>query len=244
MSISTNYRTLAPADVPEFLANHADAWKDENIPSRQYELVVKPELAHFANGGNVAPYTTLIRCLGRLTQESSSAATTFLDAGAGGGYYREVMRTAGFQYDYTGLDFSPAFQRLAQKIYPDMQFDLGDVRKLPYSDESFDIVMSSAVMMHAFEYEKVFAESVRVSRRYVLLARTPVFPRKPTTFFAKEAYGVECLEIHFNEAELVSMFEKYGMSCIYSDSVFFDTREQMGHRAYVLEKDALFHISA
>jgi SAM-dependent methyltransferase len=244
MKASSHYRQLDAEEAAQLSTELADAWKDESIPRKQYESVVKPELARFASGGSVAPFDAFVRCLKALPESLNSPKTTFLDEGASGGYYREVMRHAGFQYDYTGVDFSPAFKVLAWELHPDMVFDVADARHLPYLDGSFDVVMSAAVMMHVPEYERVLAEAVRVSRKYVLLHRTPVFPTKPTAYFVKEAYGVPCIEIHFNADELAGLFQKYGLTCIYSDSVFFDEHDEMGHRNYLLTKDEAFHISA
>lgn len=241
-SVSANYRELHVSEVEAVAAELAKAWQDPAIPARQYVLIVKSELELFRAGSIQEPYAAFLRCIRRLPAMMNRNGTTFLDAGASGGYYSEILRRSGFQYDYVGMDFSPAFRELALRLYPGIVFDIGDARQLPYPTSSFDIVLSSAVMMHNLEYEHVLAEAARVSKQYVLLHRTPVETERRTRYWIKEAYGVPCLEIHFNESELFNLFAKYGLSVIWQDDVFFDG--SFGHRDYLLQKDPVFHVAA
>jgi hypothetical protein len=80
--------------------------------------------------------------------------------------------------------------------------------------DSFDIVISGCCLLHIANFEEAIKESARVSSRYVLFHRTPVLHMAPTTFFRKLAYGIQTIEIHFNEEELLSLFRKHGLSVI------------------------------
>lgn len=240
VNVSTNYRELQASEVAEVAASCAEAWKDPSIPARQY-AIVKPELENYRNGGACAPFDALARCLKRLPEEMKWPETKFLDVGASAGYYLEILRQASFHCDYVACDFSPAFKVLAEELYPGIRFDVADARQLPYESGSFDIVLSGCVMLHTLEYEQVLAETARVTKQYALFHRTPVLTTKPTTFYVKEAYQVPCLEIWFNEQELISLFRKYGLSVIWQDDVFFDFERSFGHREYVLKKDDVIH---
>jgi ubiquinone/menaquinone biosynthesis C-methylase UbiE len=59
-----------------------------------------------------------------------------------------------------------------EEIYPGLQFKRGDARKLPFADNSLDVVFSSAVIEHigSFEEQKqMIAECFRVAKRGVFL---------------------------------------------------------------------------
>lgn len=239
-SVSTNYRELRPEEIAEVAASCAEAWKSPEIPIRQYQ-VVAPELERYRRGEQVPPFDALIRCLQRLPEEMKWPETKFLDVGASAGYYMEILRQNSFHCDYTACDFSPAFKVLAEGLYPGIKFDVADARQLPYESGSFDIVLSGCVMLHTLEYEQVLAETARVTRQYALFHRTPILTQKPTTYFEKSAYSVRCLEIWFNEQELLSLFRKYGLSVIWQDDVFFDFAESRGHREYLVRKDPVIH---
>jgi hypothetical protein len=68
-----------------------------------------------------------------------------------------------------GIDEGAAFLR---QIYPGMQYVRGDGRYLPFADNSFDYVHSSAVLEHvgnAFQQIAFIAEARRVARKGVFL---------------------------------------------------------------------------
>lgn len=207
------YKDLTPAEADVFDAYSQVAWQNELIPIRQYVEVVYKELGQWRDGGDVLPYRVLMECLKKLPPMGKP---TLLDVGASTGYYGEVLGVAGFDCHYTAMDFSPTFQRLARALYPRIRFDLGDARELPYGDDEFDIVLSGAVMMHVREYQKVISEAERVAKKYVIFHRTPITNGEPTRMYAKEAYGVPCLEIRFNQDELMQHFADAKLSLVYS----------------------------
>lgn len=240
--ISTNYRQLAPDEIDRVAEECAEAWQDPNIPMRQYELAVKQELEGYRNGSPCAPYDALVKCMRRIPIKVLVAKPRFLDAGASSGYYSEVLKIAKFDVRYTGLDLSPAFKALAYKLYPSIDFTVGDSRSLCFHDDWFEIVLSSACLMHVREYEQVIQEAARVSQKYVIFHRTPIVADGPTAFFVKAAYQIPVLEIHFNEEELLALFAAHGLRAMFATDVF---RQHDGfcHRTYLLEKQSgLNHI--
>ncbi len=235
LSVSTNYRELTTeAEIRHVAESCAKAWQDPAIPARQYELAVQSELAGFRRGQPSRPFDALVECFCRLPAEFLESRPRLLDVGASGGYARDVLEIAGFHFHYTGLDFSEPFARFAAERYPGIQWDIGDARRLPYPDGWFPIVLHGACLMHVLDYRKVIAEAARVSSRYVLFHRTPVVTDRPTVFFVKQAYGIDCLEIHFNEEELRALFLANGLRLQYTLDVFWNGTS--GHRDYLVEK--------
>lgn len=234
-AVSTNYRELRPEEVDRVAAECAKAWQDPAIPLRQYELAAKGELEKYRNGGSVAPFDALIKCMRKIPLKYTGSRSKLLDVGASGGYYRQVLRHAGYFMQYWGCDFSPAFKELAVKLYPGIQFDVADARELPYHDDSIEIILHGAVLMHLRDYGKAIKEAARVSSRYVIFHRTPV-SNKSTIYFEKEAYSIRCLELRFNEGELLQLFEMHGLTPIFQADVFWNATEGWGHRSYLTEK--------
>lgn len=235
--ISEHYRELTAAEVDAFYSARELSWQDPSMPRRQYERVVAGELAKFRAGESVLPYTVALEALRMLPAMNNP---TLLDVGASSGYYSEVQKIGGFDCQYTGVDYSPHFQRLAGELYPGIHFDVGDACHLPYPHGAFEIVLHSAVLMHVRDYEKAIAEAARVAKSYVIFHRTPVEEKRWTRFFAKECYGIPAMEIHFAPSELLRLFDAYGLSLIDSIDLFLGA-DGFGHRTYILKKDALFH---
>lgn len=229
-----DYREIDPLEAVIVAADHADAWKDPIIPKLQH-AIVKGELERYRAGGSVAPFDALIRCLRQVGFWGYKK--TLLDVGASSGYYHEVLKIAGYAFDYTAVDFSENFKALAGELYPGLKFDIGDARHLPYKDNAFDIVLSGCCMLHILDYDKVISETARVARHYAIFSKTPLADK--TTYFEKTAYGIPCLEIHFEEAELFRLFKASGLKLIYSTDVYPPSSGL--YRTYLLEKEAIQH---
>lgn len=244
-AVSTNYRELQPHEIQSVADECAQAWTDPSIPARQYQIV-QPELETARRecvNGWCAPFRALVDCLYRIPGEFFDATPRLLDIGASTGYYREVLRIAGYPVRYTACDFSRAFERFAQEKFPGIDFDVADACNLPYHDDTFDVVLSGAALMHIREYEQAIREAVRVSSRYVIFHRTPVCTHCPNRWFVKEAYGIRVLEVHFNEGALLELFHSVGLRLIHTAEVFWDVMESQGHKTYLLEKPAgLSHV--
>jgi len=74
---------------------------------------------------------------------------TILDAGCAHGRLVPILLAHGIQKEnYTGIDISENLIQKAKETFHDIRFDVGDVCQLPYNDNSFDVVISSAVLHH------------------------------------------------------------------------------------------------
>ena len=94
-----------------------------------------------------------------------------LDAGIGTGFLSpNLLREAPVRVNVTGLDFSlgmwVGLQRRLKRLSLEDQvkFYLGDIREMPFRNESFDLVVSSAAMEYLPEVDKGIAECCRVLR--------------------------------------------------------------------------------
>lgn len=62
--------------------------------------------------------------------------------------------------------------RWLENVYPRLEFVFGDGRNMPFADNSFDLVISNAVIEHVGslqQQERFLQESVRVARKHVFL---------------------------------------------------------------------------
>lgn len=72
-----------------------------------------------------------------------------LEAGCGSGRFVYWLNEKG--YDIEGLEISEDTVATLHRIYPQLKITQGDVRKLPYPDNSFDGILSLGVIEHVIE---------------------------------------------------------------------------------------------
>lgn len=213
------------------------SWQNDSIPKIQRELVDK-QIKKFRDGKPIDVFDSLVnelRCI------INSEVESLLEIGCSSGYYSEVFEIAGIPMKYTGCDYSKSFIEMARAYYPSNDFCICDARTLPFEDSSFHVVISGCCILHIREYTLAIKEAVRVSSNYVIFHRTPTLAQKETTFYTKSAYGVEMLEIHFNENELRDIFYQNNLSVVKTVpiDIQFDSkgREISGNKIYVCKKN-------
>ena len=191
------------------------AWQNEQLPQRQRRLVEK-ELTAFRQGHPVVAFDVFVRSLRDISGAAESS--TLLEVGCSSGYYNEVLRHADLKIQYSGCDYSEPFIDLARDLYPELRFDVQDATALTYVDNAFDIVVSGCCLLHIPEYSAAIFETARVARSHAIFHRTPVMIGSPTKCYVKRAYGIDTVEFHFNEAELLELFEKAGLELLETHS--------------------------
>jgi ubiquinone/menaquinone biosynthesis C-methylase UbiE len=89
-----------------------------------------------------------------------------LEIGAGTGYFSLNLLRAGIVGQATCSDISPgmlaALRANAERLGLDVRTEQADAERLPFADESFDLVFGHAVLHHIPDLPRAFAEFVRV----------------------------------------------------------------------------------
>ena len=213
--VSAGYEPIPPEDLSRVVAELADAWKSPGLAVAQLE-VVTAELDAFARGEPIPVYDVFIRLLARIPDVGTKS---LLEVGCSSGYYADVLRLRDIRTKFAGCDFASEFVTLARRRFPSVDFRVEDATRLGYGDASWDIVVSGCCILHIPNYPAAIREAARVARSWVLFHRTPVIHTTPTRYYRKLAYGVSCIEIHFNETELLDLFRAAGLRLVDAETV-------------------------
>jgi SAM-dependent methyltransferase len=237
-SVSSHYIEIDHANAGVQAADLRSAWKSDALPTRQRALVDR-QLVEFHAGKPVDVFDVFVQSLHEL--DGLAQLDSLLEIGCSSGFYSEVLKIADLPLEYTGCDYSDAFIALAKERYPNLSFDVADATNLGYKDETFDIAVSGCCLLHIPEYEKAIAETARVASHYAIFHRTPMVLGQPTKYFKKLAYGVQTVEIHFNEPDFLVLLEKYNLRLVKTYTLneeLSSTSPRVGtaNRTYVCQK--------
>lgn len=233
--VSSHYVQIQGRPAEQEFSRLRGAWQSQDLPARQRELV-DTQLAALRRGESVDVFDVMTRALRALP--SDVRGMSVLEVGCSSGFYSEVFEITGLDVSYAGCDYSDAFIGLARQRYPARRFDIEDATALRYGDNEFDIAISGCCLLHIPEYQVAVAETARVARRYAIFHRTPVVLGRANVYFRKQAYGVETVEIHFNEPQLLKLFERQGLELIatYTLDEFVHDGVGSANRTYVCKK--------
>lgn len=95
-----------------------------------------------------------------------------LDVGCGAGHYLRTLRArVDKKINYTGIDFSPSYIRLAKKAFKNQaRFAVGSIQDMPVQSKAFDIVTANNIILHLPPPPLgAFKELVRASKKYVII---------------------------------------------------------------------------
>ncbi|MEL6308099.1 MAG: class I SAM-dependent methyltransferase [Chloroflexota bacterium] len=85
----------------------------------------------------------------------------FLDVGCGNGLYYTKMKAKDREFEYVGMDLlAPMITH--HPLYPERRLTLADAQKLPFPDNSFDVIMANHMMHHLDDIDAGLAEFQRV----------------------------------------------------------------------------------
>src|SRR3989344_717870 len=93
-----------------------------------------------------------------------------LDVGCGEGFTLNKLSENKIGKRLEGVDFLETAIELGRKIHPNLILSQGDIYKLKYQDNSFDLVIATEVLEHLEDPRKGLGELKRVSKKYLLLS--------------------------------------------------------------------------
>lgn len=116
-------------------------------------------------------FNTLIKVLRLLNIDA------VLDAGCGEGFTLNKISQEKIGQKYKGIEFDAQAVLAANTLYPKLDIVQGDVMKLPFKNNSFDLVICTEVLEHLENPKKAYRELLRVSKKYVLITvpNEPIF---------------------------------------------------------------------
>lgn len=201
-----------------------NSWKDENLPMLQWKIV-EHQLHQFSKGVLVPEFEALLKVL---STTDSLQLTSVLEVGCSSGYYSEIIKRNFPNTTYTGIDYSTAFIELGRQKFPGLDLRVADAEELPFDDHAFDLVVSGSVLLHIENWVAAIFESARVSKRYLVLHRTPVSSAK-TKLFKKFAYKKSMIEWTFEESEILKILDQSGFNLVLD--VFVYQNQQLENKA-------------
>ena len=116
-------------------------------------------------------YKNLLSAIKDLKIESA------LDVGCGEGFTLNKLSENKIGKRLEGVDFLETAIELGKKTHPNLILSQGDIYKLKYQNNSFDLVMATEVLEHLKDPKRGLKELIRVSKKYILLSvpNEPIF---------------------------------------------------------------------
>jgi ubiquinone/menaquinone biosynthesis C-methylase UbiE len=165
---------------------------------------------------------------------------TIADIGCGGGHYlHSLRRRLDPEINYTGVDATESYVRIAQEAFPEVPVYLGDIYALPFTNESFDIV-TCCNLISFLPPPPVTAlkELLRIARKYVVL-RVTIGERN---YIIKELRGLQDVQ-GLRECDLVkreSDLELFSYHNMYTESYYREILQELspGARPEFIKDDS------
>ncbi len=92
-----------------------------------------------------------------------------LDLGCGIATEKTSYDAYGVNVHYVGLDMSSRMLNLAKNAHPETDFVMGNLKSIPFQDNSYDAVLLKHTLEHQIHYENAVSEAVRVSKNIVII---------------------------------------------------------------------------
>lgn len=200
MSVSDNYFEISyeewlSEEIQDAVAGK-NVWEHPKVVDGQRELSSR-ELERFRAGERVAPFNGLCDLL----DEISGQFANVLEVGCGCGYYADVLAHRFPEVRYHGIDKSKRMIETASTYTANGVFFQEDVRQgLMNRYGTYDLVIEGCSISQTIGWQTILRECVKLSRRWVVLHRTPFSTSGETRYWRKDAYGIATREVHFSES--------------------------------------------
>jgi ubiquinone/menaquinone biosynthesis C-methylase UbiE len=106
-----------------------------------------------------------------LVLENFKEASSVLDVGTGSGLFAEVFAAKNLQV--TGVDANPEMVTVSSQFVPSGTFHEGIAEKLPFQDQSFDLVFMGLLLHETDNTPGAIREAFRVSQRGLAVLEWP-----------------------------------------------------------------------
>lgn len=210
------------------------AWQSEEIPVKQ-RFMLQDQLRRLYHGQVPRVFESLAEALRPFACEGLKV----LEIGCASGYYYEILEyLLNCRLAFEGADYSEPLIRMARDYYPGVPFHAADGAALPFGDKSFEVAISSGILLHVPNWADHVRETARVADRAVIAARSPICRGRPTHFMRKFAYGQETVELVFNEEEFLAAFARTGLKMSSFVDVGSHPEEDDYCLTYTFEKQA------
>lgn len=224
---STDYRVLRDLEEARSTTTSLTGWLAARTVERQ-ERAYQNLITAMKRGEPRIDFTVASQAIAA----TGIAHPSVLEVGCGSGYYSEVFaELLPGGVSYTGIDYSDAMIARARARYPSTSFNVADATKLPYANDTFDVVFNGVSLLHILDYQAATREAARVASRYCILHTVPVHEYR-TMFLKKQAYGGPVIEIIFNKRELLSLCGDAGLELEHEwPCIPYDLFEVTGHHS-------------
>lgn len=142
---------------------------------------------------------------------------TFLDASCGNGACLNTVHSHFPSLDIHGVDISESAIAKARGICPRAHLAVSDARALPYSANTFDVVLSCMSLHHYRQPQEVFADIARVLKASGKLYVSDIVPRNrliQRLFNFDGCSEPYHFERYYTEDEIKRLGMGAGLSCI------------------------------
>ena len=190
---SAGYKLEAwPSSLSEVKFNKT--WSSKMI-ARQHKTWEK--LIKDSNYGNRKDISALTKNLKKINLRDC----TIIEIGCGSAYNKNLLLQLNKTINYLGLDSSLSALQYARKLDIDNHLIQGTSVSIPLKDNSVDLVLDGAALIHILDWRASVKDYARVSKKFIVLHSITLTNEK-TTLFSKYAYGAKVYEIAFNREEL------------------------------------------
>ena len=130
---------------------------------------------------------------------------SILDVGCGEGFTLNRLRINGIGKRLEGIEYLDSAIELGKINNPEIKITKGDIYRLPFKDNSFEVVMCTEVLEHLEEPERALKELIRVSKKYLVVS----VPNEPFFMFAQLVRGKNWSRLG-NDIEHINHWTHFG----------------------------------
>ncbi len=114
-----------------------------------------------------------------------------LDVGCGEGFTLNKLQQAKIGKQLEGIEYIDEAIALGKKLHPTLVIKKGNIYKLPYKANSFDVVVCTEVLEHLDDPGNALMELKRVAKKYVVLS----VPNEPLFTIQRILRGMNVLKL-------------------------------------------------